>query len=103
MVPGRYDWGPNASQASLKTRKYTGRNKMAVRTTVVGCWWLHPEMEEDLACHHAAKLSPKESEAVLSRAADKAIPEQPDLGSGEWTGGRYNSGHFILHMSKSFK
>ena len=73
---------------------------MAVRTTVVGSWWLHPEMEEDLARHHSGKLSPKESEAVLSRAATKAIAEQRDLGLDEWTGGEYNTDNFILHMHK---
>ena len=36
---------------------------MPVRTTVVGSWWLHPDMEEELAHHHAGQLPPKESEA----------------------------------------
>ena len=46
---------------------------MPVRTTVVGSWWLHPDMEEELAHHHAGQLPPKESEAILNRAAAKAI------------------------------
>jgi methionine synthase II (cobalamin-independent) len=62
---------------------------MAVRTTVVGSWWLHPELEQDLARHHAGKLSPQESETVLSRAAAKAIKEQQDFDLDEWTGGEY--------------
>jgi hypothetical protein len=73
---------------------------MAVRTTVVGSWWLHPELEEDLARHHAGKLSPQESETVLSRAAAKAIKEQQDLGLDEWSGGEYFTDDFILHMHK---
>jgi methionine synthase II (cobalamin-independent) len=56
---------------------------MPVRTTVIGSWWLHPEMEKDLARHHAGELPAKESEAILSRAAAKAITEQRDLGLDE--------------------
>ena len=73
---------------------------MAVRTTVVGSWWLHPEMEKDLARHHAGECSPQESEAILNRAAAKAIQEQRDLGFDEWTGGEYQTDNFILHMHK---
>ena len=73
---------------------------MAVRTTVVGSWWLHPEMEKDLARHHAGECSPQESEAILNRAAAKAIQEQRDLGLDEWTGGEYHTDNFILHMHK---
>ncbi len=73
---------------------------MAVRTTVVGSWWLHPELEQDLARHHVGKLSPQESETVLTRAAAKAIKEQQDLGLDEWSGGEYFTDDFILHMHK---
>ena len=73
---------------------------MAVRTTVVGSWWLHPEMEQDLARYHAGELSAPEGAAVLNRAAAKAIAEQRDLGLDEWTGGEYNTDNFILHMHK---
>ena len=73
---------------------------MAVRTTVVGSWWIHPEMEQDLARYHAGELSPQEGEAVLNRAAAKAIEEQRELGLDEWTGGEYNTDNFILHMHK---
>jgi methionine synthase II (cobalamin-independent) len=73
---------------------------MAVRTTVVGSWWLHPEHEPDLLRHHAGKLSPAESEAVLKRAATKAIQEQRDLGLDEWTGGEYQTDDFIMHMHR---
>src|SRR5262245_18220261 len=73
---------------------------MAVRTTVVGSWWLHPEMEHELARHHAGQLSPQESESILNRAAAKAIQEQRDLGLDEWTGGEYNTDNFIMHMHK---
>jgi hypothetical protein len=48
---------------------------MPVRTTVVGSWWLHPEMEQDLGCHHAGKPKGKRGRpqsAVLNRAAAKA-------------------------------
>jgi methionine synthase II (cobalamin-independent) len=71
---------------------------MPVRTTVVGSWWLHPEMEKDLARHHAGKCSPQESESILNRAAAKAIQEQRDLGLDEWTGGEYHTDNFILHI-----
>ena len=73
---------------------------MPVRTTVVGSWWLHPEMEKDLARYHEGELSPKESEAVLNRAAAKAIAEQRALGFDEWSGGEYHTDNFILHMHK---
>ena len=73
---------------------------MPVRTTVVGSWWLHPEMEKDLARHHAGECSPQESETILNRAAAKAIQEQRDLGLDEWTGGEYHTDNFILHMHK---
>jgi methionine synthase II (cobalamin-independent) len=71
---------------------------MPVRTTVVGSWWLHPEMEQDLARVHSGKTSPQESETILNRAAAKAIQEQRDLGLDEWTGGEYHTDNFILHM-----
>jgi 5-methyltetrahydropteroyltriglutamate--homocysteine methyltransferase len=73
---------------------------MPVRTTVVGSWWLDPEMERDLARHHKGDLSAKDSEAILNRAAAKAIKEQRDLGLDEWTGGEYHTDNFILHMHK---
>ncbi len=73
---------------------------MPVRTTVVGSWWLHPEMEKDLARHHAGECSPQESEAILNRAASKAIKEQRDLGLDEWTGGEYHTDNFIENMHK---
>ncbi len=73
---------------------------MPVRTTVVGSWWLHPEMEKDLARYHARECSPQEGEANLNRAATKAIQEQRDLGLDEWTGGEYHTDNFILHMHK---
>jgi methionine synthase II (cobalamin-independent) len=73
---------------------------MAVRTTVVGSWWLHPELEDELGRHHVGKLSPQASEAILNRAAAKAIQEQRDLGLDEWTGGEYHTDNFILHMHK---
>jgi methionine synthase II (cobalamin-independent) len=73
---------------------------MPVRTTVIGSWWMHPEMEEDLARHHAGKCSPQESEAILNRAASKAIKEQRDLGLDEWTGGEYHTDNFIEHLHK---
>jgi methionine synthase II (cobalamin-independent) len=73
---------------------------MPVRTTVVGSWWLHPEMEDELTRHHAGELSPKESAAVLNRAAAKAIAEQRALGLDEWTGGEYHTDNFIEHMHK---
>ena len=73
---------------------------MPVRTTVVGSWWLHPEMEKDLARHHAGQCSPQESEAILDRAASKAIAEQRDLGLDEWTGGEYQTDNFIEHLHR---
>lgn len=73
---------------------------MAVRTTVVGSWWLHPEMEHELTRHHAGELSPQQSESILNRAAAKAIQEQRDLGLDEWTGGEYHTDNFILHLHK---
>ena len=73
---------------------------MAVRTTVVGSWWPHADMEKDLARHHAGKLSEQESESVLKRAAAKAIQEQRDLGLDEWTGGEYFTDNFVMHMHK---
>jgi methionine synthase II (cobalamin-independent) len=73
---------------------------MPIRTTVVGSWWLDTEIEKDLARHHAGELTPNESEAVLNRAAAKAIAEQRALGLDEWTGGEYHPDNFILHMHK---
>jgi methionine synthase II (cobalamin-independent) len=73
---------------------------MPVRTTVVGSWWMQPEMEQDLARHHAGKCTPQESEAILSRAASKAIREQRALGLDEWTGGEYQSEDFIRHLQR---
>ena len=73
---------------------------MGVRTTVVGSWWLYPEMEKDLARHHAGQCTPQEGEAILNRAATKAIKEQRDLGLDEWTGGEYHTDNFILHMHR---
>ena len=73
---------------------------MAVRTTVVGSWWLHPEHSPDLRNYHSGKLSARESEAVLSRAAAAAIQEQRDLGLDEWTGGEYQTDDFITHMHR---
>src|ERR1700721_4737971 len=73
---------------------------MPVRTTVVGSWWLHPEMEQDLARVHSGKTSPQETETILNRAAAKAIQEQRELGLDEWTGGEYHTDNFILHIHK---
>ena len=73
---------------------------MAIRTTVIGSWWVHPEHEKDLARYHEGKLSPADGEAVLKRAATAAIKEQRDLGLDEWTGGEYFTHDFILHMHK---
>lgn len=73
---------------------------MAIRTTVVGSWWRHPEHEQELAHYHAGKLSPQAGEAVLARAAAKAIKEQRDLGLDEWTGGEYFADDFVLHLHK---
>jgi methionine synthase II (cobalamin-independent) len=71
---------------------------MAVRTTVIGSWWPYPEDETDLARYHAGKLSATEGEAVLKRAATRAIAEQRSLGLTEWTGGEYHTDNFIMHM-----
>ena len=49
---------------------------MAIRTTVIGSWWPYPEDEADLASYHAGKLSAADGEAVLKRAATRAIAEQ---------------------------
>jgi 5-methyltetrahydropteroyltriglutamate--homocysteine methyltransferase len=73
---------------------------MTIRTTVVGSWWLHPELEQNLEGHHSGKLSPEESRSVLNKAAARAIQEQRDLGLDEWTGGEYFADDFILHMHK---
>jgi methionine synthase II (cobalamin-independent) len=73
---------------------------MPVRTTVVGSWWMQPDMEQDLARHHAGKCSAQESEAILNRAASKAIQEQRDLGLDEWTGGEYQCADFIEHLHR---
>jgi len=73
---------------------------MSIRTTVVGSWWLYPELERDLAGYHAGRLSAAEGEAALNRAATKAIKEQRDLGLDEWSGGEYFADDFILHMHK---
>ena len=40
------------------------------------------------------------AEAILNRAAAKAILEQRELGLDEWTGGEYQTDNFILHMHK---
>ena len=71
---------------------------MAIQTTVVGSWWPYPEDEADLARYHAGKLSAAEGEAVLKRAATRAIAEQKSLGLTEWTGGEYYTNNFIMHM-----
>jgi 5-methyltetrahydropteroyltriglutamate--homocysteine methyltransferase len=73
---------------------------MAVRTTVVGSWWLHPDHEDDLRKYHAGELSPEEGEDVLKSAAATAIQEQRDLGLDEWTGGEYQTDDFITHMHR---
>jgi 5-methyltetrahydropteroyltriglutamate--homocysteine methyltransferase len=57
-------------------------------------------METELARYHAGELSPAAGEAIMNRAAAKAIQEQRDLGLDEWTGGEYNTDNFILHMHK---
>ena len=44
------------------------------------------------------KLSATEGEAVLKRAATRAIAEQRSLGLTEWTGGEYHTDNFIMHM-----
>src|SRR5271168_2567866 len=90
----------NLQITNCKLKTAQGDIEMPVRTTVVGSWWLHPEMEKDLARHHAGECSPQESEAVLNRAAAKAIQEQRDLGLDEWTGGEYQTDNFVLHMYK---
>jgi hypothetical protein len=87
-VPGRRGRGQLSSHDATPN-KSMGELEMAVRTTVVGSWWIHPEMEQDLARYHAGELSPQEGEAVLNRAAAKAIEEQRELGLDEWTGGEY--------------
>jgi methionine synthase II (cobalamin-independent) len=71
---------------------------MGIRTTVIGSWWPYPEDEADLARYHAGKLSAAEGEAVLKRAATRAIAEQRSLGLTEWTGGEYHTDNFIMHM-----
>lgn len=71
---------------------------MAIRTTVIGSWWPYPEDEADLVRYHAGKLSAAEGEAVLKRAAARAIAEQKALGLTEWTGGEYHTDNFIMHM-----
>jgi methionine synthase II (cobalamin-independent) len=82
------------------TKLEPGGLEMGVRTTVVGSWWLYPEMQKDLARHHAGRCTPQEGEAILNRAATKAIKEQRDLGLDEWTGGEYHTDNFILHMHR---
>jgi methionine synthase II (cobalamin-independent) len=71
---------------------------MGIRTSVVGSWWIHPENEEDLARHFAGKLTPAESEALLTRAAAKAIKEQRDVGLDDWSGGEYHTNCYICHL-----
>jgi len=73
---------------------------MSVRTTVVGSWWIHPENEQELRRYHTGKLSPRDGEAVLNKAATQAIKDQRELGLDEWTGGEYHTDDFILHMHR---
>ena len=73
---------------------------MGIRTTVVGSWWIHAENEEDLARHFAGTLTPAESDALLTRAATKAIKEQRDLGLDDWSGGEYHTDNFICHLHR---
>jgi methionine synthase II (cobalamin-independent) len=71
---------------------------MAIRTTAIGSRWPYPEDEADLARYHAGKISAAEGEAVLKRAATRAIAEQRSLGFTEWTGGEYHTDNSIMHM-----
>jgi methionine synthase II (cobalamin-independent) len=73
---------------------------MGIRTTVVGSWWIHAEDEGELAQHFAGKLTDTESEALLTRAAAKAIKEQRDLGLDDWSGGEYHTDNFICHVHR---
>ena len=93
-------WGP-AGTGALRLFVIWGaiqEGVMAIPTTVVGSWWPYPEDEADLARYHAGKLSAAEGDAVLKRAATRAIAEQKALGLTEWTGGEYHTHNFIMHM-----
>jgi 5-methyltetrahydropteroyltriglutamate--homocysteine methyltransferase len=73
----------------------------AVRTTVVGSWWVPPAHEEDLARYHRGELDAERGEEILRGAAAVAIAEQRDLGLDQWTGGEYFTHNFIYHLHKS--
>src|SRR5215204_4178902 len=73
---------------------------MGIRTTVVGSWWIPAEDEGELARHFAGTLTAAESEALLTRAAAKAIKEQRDLGLDDWSGGEYHTDNFICHVHR---
>ncbi len=73
---------------------------MALRTTVVGSWWKHDDLEPELARYHRGQLDDAEGEGLLRRAASAAIAEQQELGLDEWTGGEYFTDNFIDHMQR---
>ncbi len=73
---------------------------MALRTTVVGSWWIPDEHEDELRRYHRGELTAEEGEDVLSRCATGAIREQMELGLDEWTGGEYFTDDFIMHMAR---
>jgi 5-methyltetrahydropteroyltriglutamate--homocysteine methyltransferase len=71
---------------------------MSIRTTVVGSWWVDPELEPRLRRYHAGALTEDEGLEVLNTAAARAISEQRDLGLDQWTGGEYFTHNFIYHL-----
>jgi len=73
---------------------------VAVRTTVVGSWWLPPSHEDELRGYHRGELSQEAGEALLDTCAAEAITEQIALGLDEWTGGEYFTDDFVIHLSK---
>jgi 5-methyltetrahydropteroyltriglutamate--homocysteine methyltransferase len=72
----------------------------AMRTTVAGSWWPIPELEDDLQRYHRGELSRDDGEALLRRAAARAIDEQRSLGLTEWTGGELFTYEFIEHLQR---
>jgi methionine synthase II (cobalamin-independent) len=71
---------------------------MALRTTVIGSWWKHPEWEQELDRYHRGELSEEAGPELLDRCAAAAIREQVDLGLDEWAGGEYWSFNFVNHI-----